>query len=98
MAREFPKDYLKIIVTLAGSVCLGVCLLTFPFAAMNYWYLGMIGFTILIIPRMSLTIPRSEVAVSFSDSLVFLAFLVYGPAPAIVLSATETLANCYYNK
>ena len=47
---------------------------------------------------MSLAIPRSEVAVSFADALVFLSFLIYGPAPAIILSGTETLANCYYNK
>src|SRR4029079_9510071 len=36
--------------------------------------------------------------VSFSDTLVFLSFLTHGPAAAVILSATETLSNCYYNK
>ena len=85
-------------MTLIGAVCLTACVLTFPFAKINLWYVGMMAFSILIIPRMSLAIPRSEVAVSFADALVFFSFLIYGPAPAIILSGTETLANCYYNK
>jgi diguanylate cyclase (GGDEF)-like protein len=47
---------------------------------------------------MSLGIPSSKVAISFSDSVVFLAFLLYGPTSAVILAAIETLASCVYNE
>lgn len=52
----------------------------------------------LVAPRMSLVIPRSNVVISFSDSVVFLSFLFYGPESAVIMAAMETLANCYYAK
>ena len=45
---------------------------------------------------MSLPLPRSRFAISFSDALIFLTFLLYGGPAAIVLSAAEILANCIY--
>jgi diguanylate cyclase (GGDEF)-like protein len=45
---------------------------------------------------MSLPLPRSNFAISFSDALVFLTFLVYGGRPAIILAAAEIFANCLY--
>jgi diguanylate cyclase (GGDEF)-like protein len=58
----------------------------------------MIMVSATLVPRISLAIPRSNVVVSFSDTLVFLAFLTHGPSLAVILSVTETLSNCYYNK
>ena len=47
---------------------------------------------------MTLTLPRSKFAISFSDALVFFTFLFYGGPAAIVVAALETLANCLYLK
>jgi diguanylate cyclase (GGDEF)-like protein len=98
MDRETARNYLKIGVIVVGTVCLALGLIYFPFAKMNLGYLALVFISAVLIPRMSLAIPRSNVAVSFSETLVFLTFLIYGPAPAIFLSAIETLSNCYYNK
>ncbi|HEX6125249.1 MAG TPA: bifunctional diguanylate cyclase/phosphodiesterase, partial [Pyrinomonadaceae bacterium] len=49
-------------------------------------------------PRMSLVTGRASVAISFSDSVIFLAFLLYGPECAVLIAAVEALASCYYNK
>lgn len=98
MHRETQRNYLKLAVNLLGVITLGVTLFYFPFGKMGFGYLLLVLISAVLIPRMSLAIPRSNVAVSFSDTLVFLSFLIYGPAAAIVLSATETLSNCYYNK
>ena len=98
MDRETLRNYIKLGVTFVGAICLGVSLLYLPSASRSWGFLLMLILSVLVLPRMSLAIPRSEVAVSFSDTLVFLSFLLYGPAPAIILSGTETLANCYYNK
>ena len=69
-----------------------------PLAKIDVAYVVMLVISAIVVPRMSLAIPRSNVAVSFSDTLVFLSFLTHGPASAVILSATETLSNCYYNK
>jgi diguanylate cyclase (GGDEF)-like protein len=45
---------------------------------------------------MSLTLPRSKFAISFSDALIFLCFLLYGGKAAIIVAAVETFANCLY--
>ena len=45
---------------------------------------------------MSLALPRSRFAISFSDAAVFLIFLLYGGPTAIVFAALETAANCFY--
>lgn len=76
--------------------------------ALSFYYFGSKaltpGFALLLLvsaviaPRMSMVIPRSNVVISFSDSVVFLSFLVYGPEAAVLMAASETFANCYYHK
>jgi diguanylate cyclase (GGDEF)-like protein len=98
MTRQTLKEYSKLAISTAGAIGLGFGLYYLPSANLNWGYGLMLVISALVVPRMSLAIPRSNVAVSFSDTLVFLSFLMYGPAPAIILSGTETLANCFYNK
>ena len=59
-------------------------------------FLCVLVFSVLVAPRMTLTLPRSRFAISFSDALVFLTFLFYGGPAAIVVAALESLANCLY--
>jgi diguanylate cyclase (GGDEF)-like protein len=61
-------------------------------------FLIVFAFSTLIGPRMSLTLPRSRFALSFSDAAVFLTFLLYGGPAAIAVAAFESLANCLYLK
>ncbi|MCY7346971.1 MAG: bifunctional diguanylate cyclase/phosphodiesterase [Pyrinomonadaceae bacterium] len=47
---------------------------------------------------MSIELPRTGIFLSFSDSVIFLSFILYGGNAAILLVAVETLANCLYLK
>ncbi|HEY2865585.1 MAG TPA: bifunctional diguanylate cyclase/phosphodiesterase [Pyrinomonadaceae bacterium] len=98
MHRETFRNNLKLSITLVGMSCLGLGVVLLPSHALNWGFALLVVLVIAVIPRMSLAIPRSNAVVSFSDALVFLSFLLYGPAAAIVLAGAETLANCYYNK
>ena len=79
-----------------GSVCLLTAAASLPIETLGSGYILVIAFSTLIGPRMSLTLPRSRFAISFSDAAVFLAFLLYGGPAAILVAALESLANCLY--
>jgi len=98
MHPETFRNYLKLSITIVGIFCLALSVVLLPEQALKWGFALLVVLVIAVIPRMSLAIPRSNVAVSFSDAVIFLSFLLYGPASAIVLAGAETLANCYYNK
>jgi hypothetical protein len=98
MQQEMPLNLYKISVTVVGAIFFAVCLISLPVAALSWGFLGLLVFSVLVAPRISLAIPRSNLAVTFSDALIFLAFLIYGPESAVVLAAVEKIAHCYYNK
>lgn len=86
----------KIMNLIFGGFIFGYAAIVFPFEVFSLAGLGIFIFAVLIIPRLSLTVPRSDLAISFSDSPIFLTFLFFGPAAAIGLAAAETLASCLY--
>ena len=98
MSRTGLLTSTKVSVAFFGSLAILLSLLSFPPTGLNLGFLLLLMVSVLIAPRMSLVIPRSNVAISFSDSVVFLAFLLYGPESAVILAAVETLANCLYYK
>ena len=98
MRRETPLSVFKTSVTGAGGVALIACIAVLSVRPVSLGFPVLILFSILLAPRISLAIPRSNIAVSFSDALIFLAFLMYGPEASVVLATAETLSNCYYNK
>ena len=95
MSPQIIRNYLKLVVSVAGLVCLAWSVWSVPANAIHWGYLLLALLALFIVPKMSLAIPRSNVAVSFSDALIFLSFLLYGAGSAIILAALETLANCY---
>jgi diguanylate cyclase (GGDEF)-like protein len=98
MLRFKPTDQYRFGVILLGLVCLLFGLATLPFGSLDIGIIGLVLFAILAAPRMTLQLPRSKYLLSFSDSVVFFAFLVYGGETAIVVAFIETFANCYYLK
>src|SRR6476620_5175440 len=96
MPRTRVSNLSKVIVVALGSACVLASLLTIRLDQLNWGYLLVLGFALVVAPRMSLTMPRSNFAISFSDALIFLCFLLYGGKAAIILAAIETLANCLY--
>src|SRR5678815_2766793 len=97
LRRERVLSFTKVSIAIIGASCLAWSLIFFPKDAFGAGFLCLLLIAVLIAPRMSLGIPSSKVAISFSDSVVFLAFLLYGPTSAVILAAAETLASCVYN-
>lgn len=58
----------------------------------------MLVFGAFVAPRLTLRMPRSRFAISFSDSLIFLAFLLYGGESAIIIAAVEMYSGCLHLK
>ena len=98
MNRERLSNAIKAIVIVLGLVCFGFAVVNLPPSAASWGYTFVLVFSVLIVPRLSLTIPRSRFALTFSDALIFLSFLIYGGEAAIVLAGLEMFAHCLYLK
>ncbi|MBK7393059.1 MAG: bifunctional diguanylate cyclase/phosphodiesterase [Chloracidobacterium sp.] len=96
MNREAISKYAKHTIVLIGAICFATALADLPLIAVSWGFLLVIAFSTIVAPRMSLELPRSRFAISFSDAAVFLAFLYYGGPAAIVVAALENLASCLY--
>jgi diguanylate cyclase (GGDEF)-like protein len=79
-------------------LCLSFALIKLPEVALHWGFILVLVFAVLIAPKMSLKIPRSDMFLSFSDSVVFLTFLLYGGEIAILIAFVESFANCFYLK
>jgi diguanylate cyclase (GGDEF)-like protein len=55
-------------------------------------------FTLTVASKMSVKIPRIDVVLTFSDAMIFLAFLIFGGPEAIVVSAVEVIITCFVLK
>jgi diguanylate cyclase (GGDEF)-like protein len=98
MLRFLPTEQYKFGIILLGLATLAFAVLSIPIGSISLGFVGVLLFAILVAPRMTLTLPRSKFFLSFSDSVVFFSFLLYGGETAIVVAFIETFANCYYLK
>ena len=96
MRSERFSTLSKATVIATGSMCFLAALATVRVSSLDYGYLILLSFGVLVAPRMTLTLPRSKFAISFADALVLLTFLRYGGQAAILLTAVEMTANCFY--
>ena len=95
--KNLPKLYISII-TVLGFACLMWALFDLPKEVFGWGFALVVGFTLLITPRMSIALPRSKFILSFSDAVTFLTFILYGGAAAILMAAAETLVNVLHLK
>lgn len=95
-ARERWSIALKALVIAIATACFVFAILWSPKGSFGLGFLLMLLFGAFIAPKLSLTLPRSKFAISFSDSLIFLTFLLYGGEGAIILAALESFASCIY--
>lgn len=98
MRRELIAKFTKITVIAIGAVCFAAAFAALPFRSLGVGFVLIVAFSTLVAPRLSLTLPRSKFAVSFSDACVFAAFLFFGGPAAIVVAALDSLANCLHLK
>jgi diguanylate cyclase (GGDEF)-like protein len=97
MKSKLPIYY-KTTVIILGLICVGLAFLAQPGQLFRWEYLLLLAFAALVAPRISLTLPRSDFILSFSDSIIFLTFLIYGGEMAVVAAFIETFANCSFLK
>lgn len=96
MDRLSLSSSAKWLVIAGGALCAGTAVAALPAEALSVGFLLILGFATIAAPRMTLALPRSRLAISFSDAAVFLALLMYGGPAAIVIAASESVANCLY--
>jgi len=96
MHRRHFAEQLKHAVIALGATILLSALLRFDPADLTFGLFALAAFSIGVVPHLSLTLPRSRFAISFSDAVVLLGFLVYGWQSAVLLAALEMAANCIY--
>jgi len=98
MNRESTTTFYKLSIALIGGVCIFLALKNIKPEVLNWKFAAIVLFTILIAPRMTIALPRSKTIISFSDSIVFLSFLLFGGEAAILVACAENLSTCCYFK
>jgi diguanylate cyclase (GGDEF) domain len=96
MHRTLASNYSKVAVITLGVACATYALLSMPGPAFSWGFIICLLLSIFVAPRMSISLPRSKFAVSFSDALIFLTFLLFGGKAAILLATIEMLAHCLF--
>jgi diguanylate cyclase (GGDEF)-like protein len=95
--RKLPT-FSKVAIVAIGIAVVALDLALLRLQPFTLGFIVLFIFSMVVAPRISVAIPRSRVVISFSDSVVFLSFLLYGPAAAVIMAGGEMFANCYYNK
>lgn len=98
MSQDKSPILYKLTIIIAGFICLTAAFLNLPEVVFSWSFLFILIFTLLVTPRMSFTLPSAKFVLSFSDSIIFLSFILFGGYAAILIAALETLANCLYLK
>jgi signal transduction histidine kinase/ActR/RegA family two-component response regulator len=73
----------------AGAVVVGHSALHLSLAALDLRFLLLAFLTLAVTSRISIHIPRFGLAISVSDTLIFLTLILYGGGAAVLLSAAE---------
>lgn len=74
-----------------GATCCVSAIYFLPYERLDWRFATLAIFTIVFGSRLSLQMPRSNIHITMSDGLIFLALLLYGGEVAILLAAAEAL-------
>ena len=81
-----------------GISCFAFALFNLNPTAYSWGFIVLMSLAFTVAPMLSIDIPHSKFAVTFSEGLIFLAFLLYGGEAAIFLAALGTIASGLYLK
>ncbi len=95
MNRDKLFYYYKLVVVLAGSIALLLSLLQLDDKVLDWRFIILVVFCLTAASKMTLLFPRTNISLSFSDSIIFLAFLLFGGKEAVFISVLEMSAVCY---
>lgn len=98
MNRETAFKYYKLIISLIGIACIPLLILNLNTDFLDWKYIIFVLFTLTVASRMTIEIPRASIFLSFSNSMIFLAFLSFNGVAAIIVSIFEMISDCYVLK
>ncbi len=96
MNRENIYKLFKAVQIITGGFCFAFAIFNLDVKIINLEFIALFIFTLTIGTRLSLYLPRSNFAVSFSDAAIFLSFLIYGGETAIILASLEIIVSCLF--
>jgi diguanylate cyclase (GGDEF)-like protein len=88
----------KSAVILLGALSFIFAVFSFDWIFFDWHFVFLTVFTLTVAPRMSLNMPRSKFSLSFSDSVIFLTFLLFGGEAAVILASLEAIVSCLFLK
>lgn len=95
--NKLPAIFNLVVITL-GCIFFIYAVCCLDFKIVDWEFFALFVFTLTIGTRLSLIMPRSNFAISFSDAAIFLAFLFFGGETAIILASLEVIVSCLYLK
>ncbi|HSK72591.1 MAG TPA: hypothetical protein VK892_12890, partial [Pyrinomonadaceae bacterium] len=98
MSQSKTSTVYKIFVIALGSLCFVYACLNLEADVFSWGYVLLLVLASLLAPRISLILPYSNFAISFSDAIIFLTFLIFGGEAAIIMASVEVVAACFYLK
>jgi len=75
MSQDNISAFYKFAVIAIGGICLTTAFVNLPRDIFGWNFFFLLTFTLLITPLMSIQLPRVKFVLSFSDSIIFLAFI-----------------------
>jgi signal transduction histidine kinase/CheY-like chemotaxis protein len=89
--QRFVKPYMWAFIA-AGACVLIYSALNLPLARLDLRLVPLVAVTLLVGARFCIPIPRTTGQISFSDTFIFLALLLYGGETAVLLATAEVFA------
>lgn len=98
MSQDRVLTLYKLTIIFLGCFALLMAFSQLEVAILDWRFFFFILFTLVTASRLSLRLPKTDVVLSFSDSMIFLAFLLFGGIEAILISTFEMISICYVLK
>lgn len=98
MSSEKILKNFRLAIIILGFSAFAFAVFNLELSVLDWKVIPLAIFTFFVTPRMSLLMPRSNFSISFSDSMIFLTFLIFGGKVAIVLASMEVVFSCLYLK
>lgn len=90
--QKYTNPY-KWSVIVIGAFVTSYCILNLTTSQIDVRFLFLAAMTVIIAARFAVQIPRVNTNITVSDTLIFLAILLYSPPAAVLLAAAEGLCS-----
>ncbi|HEX8336521.1 MAG TPA: EAL domain-containing protein, partial [Pyrinomonadaceae bacterium] len=91
--RQKHFDLYRWTVVLLGAAAFGYSAFAIPAGAIDLRFLLLATLTVAASARLSVQIPRFDTNLTVSDTFIFLALLLYGGGPAVLLATAEGVCS-----